>query len=171
MALIPDGIKKIDRDDGLLTFLNITPEAQTKEFAILGVGIPDYGISYNATVDSEKWIIEKNARPIHRSNEKQGSITQTAYKNDPVFEFIAEGRDKLNYKTEILDVDLWDGTESNGVITAPAKLSDGIVVITQWMAEDAEVQYDLHYAGDAVDGNATVNLTTGEVTFTPSTSL
>lgn len=171
MALIPDGIKKIDRDEGLLTFLNITPDAGTKDFAILGVGITDYGISYNATVDTEKWIIEKNARPIHRSNEKQGSVTQTAYKDDPCFEFIADGRDKLNYKTEILDVDLWDGTESGGVITAPAKLSAGIVVITQYMGEDAEIQYDLHYAGDAVEGSSTVNLTTGEVTFTPTASL
>lgn len=171
MALIPDNIQKIDRDDGLLTFLNVTPDAQTKDFAVLGVGITDYGISYNPQIDSEKWIIEKNARQVHKSNEKQGSVSQTAYKGDPVFEFVADGRDKLNYKTEILDVDVYDGTESSGVITAPAKLSAGTIAITQWMADEARVEYDLYYAGDPVEGTSTINLTTGEVTFTPTASL
>lgn len=171
MSLIPDGIKKIDRDEGLLTFLNVTPDENTKSFKVVGIGVTDYGISYNPQVDSEKWIIEKNARQVHSSNEKQGSVSQTAYKGDPVFEFVADGRDKLNYKTEILDVDVFNGTESSGIITAPAKLSDGMVAITQWMAEEATVEYDLYYAGDPVEGTSTINLTTGEVTFTATASL
>lgn len=171
MALIPENIKKIDRDDGLLTFLNTTPDS-TATFALLGVGITDYGISYNPQVDSEKWIIEKNARQVHSSNEKQGSVTQTAYKGDPVFEFIADGRDKLNYKTQILDVDVYDGTEVGDVITAPAKLSDGLVAVTQWMSDTASVQYDLYYQGDAKTGTATINKSTGTVSFVEdSTSL
>ena len=171
MSLIPDNIKKVDRDEGLLTFLNVTPTESTKSFKVLGIGVTDYGISYNPQVDSEKWIIEKNARQVHSSNEKQGSVSQTAYKGDPVFEFVASGRDKLNYKTEILDVDVFNGTETNGVITAPAKLSDGMVAITQWMAEEATVEYDLYYSGDPVEGTATITLATGEVAFTATASL
>jgi len=171
MALIPENITKIDRDEGLLTFLNTTPDTATKTFKVLGIGITDYGISYNPSVDSEKWIIEKNSRQVHSSNEKQGSVTQTAYKGDPVFEFVADGRDKLNYKTEILDVDVFDGTENNGVITAPAKLSAGMIAVTQWMSETASVEYDLYYSGDAVEGTATINTTSGEVSFTPTASL
>lgn len=170
MALIPNNIKKIDRDDGLLTFLDVTPNT-TATYKVLGIGVTDYGIAYNPQLDSEKWIIEKNARQIHSSNEKQGSVTQTAYKNDPVFEFIAGGRDQLNYTTHILDVDVFAGTTENNVITAPAKLSDGLVAVTQWMNEEAQVEYDLYYTGDPVEGTATVNLTTGEVTFTQNASL
>lgn len=163
--MIPDTIKKIDRDDGLLTALDITPNS-TATFKVLGIGITDYGIAYNPQVDSEKWIIEKNARQVHSSNEKQGSVTQTAYKNDPVFEFVAAGRDQLNYKTHILDIDLFDGTTVGSVVTAPAKLSDGIIAVTQWMSDTASVEYDLYYAGDAKEGTATVNLSTGEISFT-----
>lgn len=170
MSLIPDGIKKIDRDEGLLTFLDTTPDS-TATYKVLGIGVTDYGISYNPQIDSEKWIIEKNARQVHSSNEKQGSVTQTAYKGDPVFEFVAEGRDKLNYKTHILDVDVWNGTESSGIITAPAKLSDGMIAVTQWMSDTASAEFDLYYSGDGVDGSATINTTTGEVTFTPTASL
>lgn len=163
--MIPDNISKIDRDDGLLTALDITPNS-TATFKLLGIGITDYGIDFGPSVEQEKWICEKNSRTIHEKNEKQGSVTQTAYKNDPVFEFVAAGRDQLNYKTHILDVDLFDGTTVGNVVTAPAKLSDGIIAITKWMADTASVEYTVHYCGDPKNVTATINYSTGEITYT-----
>lgn len=162
--LVPEGITKIDRDE-FVTFLDITPTASSASWKVLGVGITDYGISYNPQVDQEKWIIEKNARNIHSSNQKQGSISQTCYKGDDVFEFVAAGRDKLNYKTHILDIDMWNG--NNNVY--PAKMSDGLIGITQFMNENAVIEYDLYYDGDSVEG--TVTITDGVPTFTPTVSL
>lgn len=163
---IPENITKLDRDQ-FVTFLDVTPAATNPDFAILGVGVTDYGISYNPQIDQEKWIIERNARNIHTSNQKQGSVSQTIYKGDPCFEFVADGRDKTNYKTHILDVDGWNGTGG----TYPAKLSDGLIAITQFMNEDAVIEYDLYYDGDAVEGTVTFDATTGKPTFTPNTSL
>lgn len=162
---IPDNIKKIDRDQ-FLTFLDTTPNTNTPTFAVLGIGVTDYGISYNPQVDQEKWIIEKNARNIHRSNQKQGSVSQTIYKNDPCFEFINAGRDKLNYKTHILDIDTYNGTGS----TYPATLSDGLIAITQYMNEDAVIEYDLYYDGDTKEGTVVFD-ENGVPTFTESNSL
>ena len=162
--LVPDGITKMDRDE-FVTFLDVTPNASSASWKVLGVGITDYGISYNPQVDQEKWIIEKNARNIHSSNQKQGSVSQTCYKGDDVFEFVAAGRDKLNYKTHILDIDMWNG--NNGVY--PAKMNDGLIGITQFMNEDAVIEYDLYYDGDATEG--TVTITDGVPTFTPTVSL
>lgn len=163
--LVPEGIEKLDRDQ-FLTYLDITPNASTQDWAILGVGITDYGISYNPQVDSEKWIIEKNARNIHSSNQKQGSVSQTCYKGDEVFEFVAAGRDKLNYKTHILDIDGWNG--NNGVY--PAKMTDGLIGITQFMNENAVIEYDLYYDGDATEGTVTFD-ENGVPTFTATVSL
>lgn len=162
---IPDNIEKIDRDQ-FATFLNTTPTETTMSFALLGIGITDYGIEYNPQVDSEKWIVEKNARNDHSSNQKQGSVSQECYKGDPCFEFIEKGRDKLNYKTNILDIDIWNGTTA-GVY--PAKLNDGKVVITKYMAEKATIEYDLYYDGDAIEG--TVTFTDGVPTFTPKADM
>ncbi len=162
--MIPDNIEKIKRSQ-FLTYLDTTPSSSNPTWAILGVGITDYGIAFNPQVDTEKWIIEDNARHDHTSNEKQGSVTQTAYKNDPCFEFIQAGRDELNYKTHILDIDRWNG---NGT-TYPAKLSDGVVTVTNYMGENAQIEYDLYYEGDSVEG--TVVITDGVPVFTPSTSL
>lgn len=163
MGLVPSNIEKIERSQ-FLTFIDTTPSS-TATYKILGIGVTDFAISYNPQVDTEKWIIEDNARTSHNSNEKQGSVTQTAYKNDALFEFVNSCRDKLNCKTHILDVDMWNGSGSS----YPATLSDGKVVVTSYMGETGQIEYDLYYEGNATPG--TVTITDGVPTFTPSVSL
>ena len=161
---VPSGIEKINRSQ-FLTYLDTTPSSQTPTWSILGVGITDYGIDFNPQVDTEKWIIEDNARTDHSSNQKQGSVTQKCYKGDNVFEFVNAGRDKLNYKSHVLDIDRWNGDGSS----YPAKMNDVIITVTSYMGEDAEIEYDIYYDGDATEG--TVTITDGVPTFTPTTSL
>ena len=161
LAEIPANIEKIKRSQ-FLTYLDTTPTS-TPTYAILGVGIDEYATSYNPQVETEKWIIEDNARNDHKSNQKQGSVTQKCYKNDPCFEFIAAGRDKLNYVTNILDIDTWGGTAG----AYPAKLSSGLIAVTSYSGE--EIEYDLYYNGDPVEG--TVSISGGVPSFTPNVSL
>ena len=163
LAVIPDSIEKIKRSQ-FLTFLDTTPSGTSKTWAIVGVGVDEYATAYNPQVDTEKWIIEDNARNDHTSNQKQGSVKQKCYKNDPTFEFVANGRDKLNYKTHILDIDTWNGTGTGSSATYPAKMSDGLVAITSYSGE--EIEYDLYYDGDPTEG--TVTITDGVPTFTPT---
>ncbi len=161
---VPEGIEKVNRSQ-FLTYIDTTPTTNAPTWKILGVGITDYGISYNPEVETEKWIIEDNARTDHSSNQKQGSVEQTIYKGDPCFEFAAKGRDKLNYKTHILDIDRWNGSEGS----YPAKMTDGTLVVTEALGENATLSYDLYYDGDVVEGTVTF---TGDVpTFTPTESL
>ena len=75
-------------------------------------------------------------------------------------------RDKLNYKTHILDIDIWNATPDGKY---PAKKSDGKVVVTTWMGENATVEADVHYEGDPTEGTVTFS-ETGIPTFTPTTS-
>ena len=161
---VPENITKIERSQ-FVTFLDTTPTS-TETWSLFGVGVTDYSIAYNPQVDTEKWIIENNSRTNHSSNQKQSSITQSCYKGDPCFEFIANGRDKLNYKTHILDIDIWNATPDGKY---PAKKSDGKVVVTTWMGENATVEADVHYEGDPTEGTVTFSET--EIpTFTPTTS-
>ncbi len=158
---IPEGLEKIERDQ-FATFLDTTPNEKTMQFALLGIGITDYGIEYNPQVDSEKWIVEKNSRQDHSSNQKQGAVSQSMHKGDPCFVFAEAGRDKLNYRTHILDIDIWKGKD--GVY--PADLSDGKLVITKYMGDKATIEYDLYYEGDSIKGS--VSFANGVPTFTPS---
>lgn len=163
-SYVPSGIEKINRSQ-FLTYLNTTPNAVNPKWDVLGVGITEYGISFNPQVDTEKWIIEDNARTDHSSNQKQGSVTQKCYKGDAVFEFVSAGRDKLNYKTQVLDIDRWNGTGT----TYPAKMNDVIITVENYMGESAEIEYTIYYDGDATEGTVTFSGSTP--TFTATTSL
>ncbi len=162
-SYVPENIEKIKRSQ-FLTYLN-TGTSANPTWSILGVGITEYGIDYNPQVDTEKWIIEDNARNDHSSNQKQSSVTQKCYKGDAVFEFINGARDQLNFKAQILDIDRWNGTGT----TYPAKKNDVMITINSYMGENAEIEYTIYYDGDAVDGSVTFAGTTPS--FTPTTSL
>lgn len=158
--MIPDNIEKVKRSQ-FLTFLDTTPASTTPTWKVLGIGITDYGIDYNPQVDTEKWIIEDNARTDHTSNEKQSSVTQRIYKNDPCFEFVQAGRDELNYRSHVLDIDRWNGNGSS----YPAKMSDVVITVSTWMGEEATIEYDLYYDGDAKTGTVVFD-ENGVPTFT-----
>ena len=161
-SYVPDGIEKVNRSQ-FMTFLDTTPATSSPTWKILGVGITDYAISFNPQVDTEKWIIEDNARNDHTSNQKQSSVEQKIYKGDPCFEFAYAGVDKLNYKTHILDIDRWNGTGS----TYPAKMSDALLTITSELGENAVLSYDLYYDGDPIEGSVSFDAQ-GVPTFTPA---
>ena len=162
LAVVPENIEKIKRSQ-YLTFIDTTPSGNTRTWKILGVGVNEYSTAYNPQVDTEKWIVEDNARNDHTSNQKQGSVTQKCYKNDPEFEFVAAGRDQLNYKTKILDVDTW----SNSSGSYAAKMSDAIITVTNYSGE--QIEYNIYYDGDPVEG--TVTITNGVPTFSSNASL
>lgn len=163
-SYVPDGISKINRSQ-FLTYLDTTPSSSAT-WAVLGVGITDYGIAFNPQVDTEKWIIEDNARTDHKSNQKQGSVSQKCYKGDAVFEFVNAGRDELNYKSHVLDIDRWNGDGT----TYPAKMNDVIITVTNYMGEEASIEYDIYYDGDAKIGTVTFD-GNGVPTFSETASL
>lgn len=160
--VIPENIEKL-KTSQYLRFINITPGTETKTWKILGIGITELETSYNPQVETEQWIIEDTARNDHTGNQKQSSVTQKAYKNDPVFEFINEGRDKLNYTTEVLEIDTWNSTGG----AYASKFSDALVSITSYSGN--EIGYDLYFNGDPVEGTSTI--TSGTPEFTPTVSL
>ena len=166
-GIIPSNIEKI-KDMQYQRFLDTTPKGESRTWKIVGIGISDsLGTDYNPQVDTEKWIIEDTARNDHTSNQKQSSVTQKCYKNDPVFEFVNSGRDVINYTSNVLEIDTWNGTSSGSTTTYPAKMSQALITVTSYAG--SEISYDLYFNGDPQEG--TVTIAGGVPTFTPSVSL
>lgn len=161
MALIPSDIKKNKRSQ-YQKFLDTTPSSSAT-WKVIGIGISEASVEFNAQVDTEQWIIEDSARNDHTSNQKQLSVTQKCYKNDPEFEFINSGRDKLNYISHVLEIDTWNGTNSN----YPAKKSDCLITVDSYSGE--EIEYTIYFNGDPIEGTCTIS--DGTPSFTPTTSL
>ena len=160
--MIPDTIEKI-KTSQYLRFIDTTPSAVSPTWKVVGIGVEEMSTDFSPQVDTIKWIIEDSARNDHTSNQKQSSVTQKAYKNDPCFEFVNAGRDKLNYVTHILEVDTWNGTTGNYA----AKMSDGLITVTSYSGD--QIEFDLYFNGDPVDG--TVALSDGVPSFSSSMSL
>lgn len=161
MALIPSNIEKIKRSQ-YLKFLDITPSS-TETYKPIGIGITEANMEFNPQVETEQWILEDNARTDHTGNQKQIAITQKCYKNDPEFEFINAGRDKLNYTSHILEIDTWSG--SNG--SYPSKVSDCLITVTSYSG--SEIEYTIYVVGDPTSGTASI--ADGVPSFTPNASL
>ena len=142
-----------------------TSSTSTPNYKRIGVGVEEgnAGVEFNPDIERVKWIIDNSARSNHKSNDKQMSVPQKTYKGDPCFEFVNAGRDKLNYKTKLLEVDTWDGSAGS----YPAKLSEATIVVTSYTGE--EIDWDLYIDGDPTEG--TVTIADGVPTFQPTTSL
>ncbi len=159
---------KVTRDQ-IATYLNVTPEALSKDWEIVGVGITDYGQDYNPQTTTEKWIIHKNATTTLDSFQIQASASQSCYYGDPVYDFVNNlrrtGAVGSKVETEVLDIDLYDSTEAGGLTTYKATLYKCAVVLTSYAkGENPAIEYDIYYNGDPVLG--TVTFTDGVPTFT-----
>lgn len=151
-------------EDQFVRFIDTTPTATNPTWALVAaVEEGGAGIDYNPNIDRLKLIVNQNATSNHTSNDKQMSVTYLAYKGDPCFAFVNDGRDKLNYKTRLLEVDLWDETSGS----YSAKMSEATIGITSYHGDT--IEFDVYADGDAQEGTVTVS---NQVpTFTPSTSL
>ena len=146
---------KITRSQ-FVTYLNTTPKEDTANWALLGVGVTGYAISYNPQVTTEKWIIHESATSSLDSYQRAGDVSQKCYKGDPIFEYMNELRRTAatgsKVQTEILDIDRYDGTEAGAY---KATKSEAIIAISSYMGEDAVIEYTIHYNGDPVQGTVT----------------
>lgn len=150
---------KMNRDEWV-TYLDTTPDTEPT-FTILGVGVTEMSEEYNPSVESEKWIIERNSRHIHESNEKTSDVEQSIYTNDPCYKFVFKGRGKLNYKTKILDIDMTQKSETGDKYYA--ELSDGLLAVSSHLGENASISYTLYWEGDPKIGYVTI--ASGKPTF------
>lgn len=161
-------MEKIKREE-IASYLDTTPSA-SETWALIGIGITSYGVAFNPQVTTEKWIINANANSNLDSYQKQGDVSQKCYSGDPVFEYInglrrtsATGSD---VETEILDIDIYDEV-SEGVYNA-TKHSCAIA-ISNYMAEEAVIEYSVYYNGDPVLG--TVSYVDEVPVFTETASI
>ena len=163
MRFDTSNMEKILESD-FLRFIDTTPNLQTPTW-VLVAAVEEGGaeISYNPDLERTKIIVNENAISNHKGNDKQMSVPYIAYKNDPCFEFANAGRDKLNYKTHLLEVDIWD--EDSGKYTA--KYSNATLAVTSYHGDT--IEFDIYVDGDATEGQVTMSGNTP--TFTPTASL
>lgn len=163
--------KKVGRHE-IATYLDVTPKETTNDYRIIGVGVSEYTENYNPQSTTEKWIINKNATTTVDSYQVQGSVTQTCYVGDPVYDYVNELRRNeavgSDAESSVIDVDLYDSeTSTDGAITYKAtKHACSVSVGSYGGSDPAQLAYNINYNGDVIKGKATIS--DGKLTFIES---
>ncbi len=158
-----------------LAFLNITPvkgENTSYDWAIVGRGIEELEVTYNAQKKTTKYIIDKNATT--RINGYQPSIDaeQIAYFGDECFDFVDDIRYNMKTgdeaTTQILLVDKYKEVSEGNF---RAQVFDCTISINSDGGpadDDSKVNYTIDINGDPING--TVAIANGVPTFTKTVS-
>lgn len=151
---------KVTREQ-IASYLNTTPETGSPTWSIIGVGITDYGQSFNPQVETEKWIIHKNATSTLESFQIQGDVSQKCYFGDPVYDYVNNLRRTAGVgnavNTQVLDVDMYDAEGTGANAKYKATLYDCAVVVTSYATgESPVIEYSIYYNGDPKIGTVTI---------------
>ena len=133
-----------------------------------GIGVDSLSMAFNPQVDQYKTILDRNASATFKNYQIQSSISgKRLYSDDEIYVYLNTARKSATaIETQLLEIDMAD-TVSTG--TYNAIKYDILIVINEFLGEDATISYDLYVKGTPVQGTATI--TGGTPSFSPSASL
>lgn len=155
--------------DQFAHYFDTTPTAQTKNYVLEGIGVDALSMAFNPQVDQYKTIIQRNASATFKNYQIQASISnKRLYSEDEIYTFLDKARREAKaIETSLLEVDMANaGSVAGSYVAIEYKV---LIVINEFLGEDATISYDLYVTGEPVQGTATI--TAGKPTFTPTSNV
>ena len=145
-------------------YINTTPSANTENWVLEGVGVDALSIAYNPQVDQYRQIIDKNSSANFQGYQIQSSISgKRIFKDDAMYEFLDTARrNAKSIETQYIEVDMAYETSSKYQATK----YDILIVINEFLGENATISYDIYFRGDPVQGM--VSISNNTITFEES---
>lgn len=139
-----------------------TGSVEEKNWVLEGIGVESLSLAYNPQIDQFKSIIERNANATFNNYQIQTSVSgKRIYKGDAIYEYLNEARRNVQaLETEFLEVEMAN-TEGEGSYVAT--MFKCLIVIDEFLGDNATISYTLYVKGDPVQG--TVTLADGNPTF------
>lgn len=145
-----------------------TGETTSPAWKLEGIGVDSLTMAFNPQVDQYKTIIDRNASATFKNYQIQSAVSgKRLYSEDDIYTYLNTARKQATaIETQLLEIDM---AESVSTGTYEAIKYDILIVINEFLGEDATISYDLYVKGTPVQGTATI--TGGTPTFAPSVSL
>ena len=155
------------RDD-IAHYLNTkttTGETSNPTWVLEGTGVDSLSMSFNAQVDQYKTIIDRNSSATFRNYQIQSSVSgKRLYSDDAIYTYLNDARKGAKaIETQLLEVDTADKLESGSYSAIKYNV---LIVINEFLGEDATISYDLYVKGSPILGTATIS--DGTPTFVES---
>lgn len=144
-----------------------TGTSTTPTWTLEGTGVESLAMAFNPQIDQYKTIIDRNANATFKNYQIQSSVSgKRIYSEDGMYTYLDEARRKATaLETQLLEIDMANQSGSTAG-TYVAVRYDVLIVITEFLGEDATISYDIYVKGTPTQGTATI--TSGSPTFTPA---
>ena len=148
-------------------WFDTTPNAQTRNYVVEGVGVEALSLSYNPQIDQFKSILDDVADATFENYQIQSSVSgKRIYDTDEIWTFLNEARRNAEkIETTMLEIDMKSKTGESYT----ASKFNVLIVMNEFLGENATISYDLYVKGSPING--TVTFTDGVPTFTETASL
>ena len=139
----------------------------TPEWVREGIGVEALSLSYNPQIDTFKQIIDDVSSSTFDSYQIQSSVGgKRIDKDDPIWKWLNEARKKAeSIETKMLEINMASG-KGEGTLSYEALQYNVLVVINEFLGENATISYDVYVKGKPVIGSVT--MASGKPTFTES---
>lgn len=157
---------QLKRKDFAHYFDTPTSETLTPDWTLEGIGVEALSLSYNPQIDTFKQIIDDVASSTFDSYQIQSSVSgKRIDKDDKIWKWLNEARKKAeSIETKMLEVDMSSATSGVGT-NYEALQYDVLIVINEFLGENATISYDVYVKGKPTIG--TVSISNKKPTFTP----
>jgi len=165
-------IEKIKRS-AIAHFLDTSKAADYADATWKRIGkyVDSASTEYNPQTETEQDIISESATTELTGYQPTMPISQKCAKGDEVYEFVNGLRRKRSTMSDahtwLLNVDLYDKTGSDALVTYAAEVQEVSVQVDTYGGDGGEspvLEYTLNYVGDPIPG--TVSITSGTPAFT-----
>lgn len=131
-----------------------------------GIGVEALSLAYNPQIDTFKQIIDDVASSTFDSYQIQSSVSgKRIDKDDPIWKWLNEARKKAeSIETKMLEVNMSSATGDLST-TYEALQYNALIVINEFLGENATISYDVYIKGKPTIG--TVTIANQKPTFTP----
>ena len=147
--------------DQFAHYINTGANASTPTWTLEGIGVDALALSYNPQIDQYKTIIERNANATFNNYQLQTAVSgKRIYKGDAIYEYLNDARKNMKaLETQFLEVEM---AEAEGNSYSATEFNC-LIVIDEFLGENATIGYTLYIKGDPTHG--TVTIADGKPTF------
>lgn len=135
-------------------YFNTANTIETPEWTIEGIGVEALSLTYNPQIDTFKQIIDEVASSSFDSYQIQSSVSGKRIDDtDPIWNWLNTARENVtSIETQMLEVDM---KSNKGEGEYKALRYNVLVVINEFLGENATISYDLYVKGSPVKGSVT----------------
>ncbi|MDE7242775.1 MAG: hypothetical protein K2O18_02190 [Oscillospiraceae bacterium] len=145
-----------EKRSAFLLFINTKPNDPAGNYALVGDGVTELSISYNAQTSTEQFIHQDSANTELTGYQPNAPVTAQVVKDDPAFEFINQMRKNLpigsDAHTDIVMTDIFEGDSDGAFPASKQPVSIQIDSYGGAAADPLSIGYTINWRGEGVQG-------------------